>query len=159
LAQLFIEYKKNLNGEVSKFECELAKYDQNELIIIYKLPKGVTIFGNLLPPESISYGYYWPNKNYNLYHWIGPDKETKLVYVNISDQTAITQDSVAWRDLIVDVIIYPNGVYAILDEIEIPDSLDPSLKKIIEATKDEIVKDRMKILTYVNETTKRFLRI
>jgi predicted RNA-binding protein associated with RNAse of E/G family len=157
LTKPFTEYKKKLNGEVVKFECTLVKWDEKELIIVYKLPKGVSIFGNLLPPESISYAYYWSDKSYNVYHWVGPDRQTKLVYVNIADSTTITENSVTWRDLIVDIIIYPTGIYAVLDEIEIPESLDPSLKKVIEETKDEVVRKRFEILAYVNASTRKFL--
>lgn len=72
---------------------------------------------------DITYAYYWIDRPYNLYIWFR--NQTYIgAYYNIVGATTITADMVQFDDWIVDVLVLPNGQCFVLDEDELPCSLD-----------------------------------
>src|SRR5208283_5883415 len=99
----------------------------------------MTFVGVEFPIGSTSYGFYWEDRNYNVYHWKGANGDTLLSYFNISRDTWIEKSRVTWLDLIVDIAIKPQSLPLILDEAEIPSDILPSDFEIIEKTRHEIL--------------------
>lgn len=119
-----------------------------EVVIVYEISKSMTFTGITFPPGSKSYGYFWEQRNYNVYHWKDTIGKTIMLYFNIAKNTTILEDKVLWNDLIVDLEAFPNGREPlILDEDEVPETIDVSDRKLIDTTK-------VHILSRIQELTK-----
>jgi uncharacterized protein len=154
----FTEYKRTYFGETKVFECHLAERKANEIVIIYEISAPVRFVGLSFLPRSRSYGYFWTERNYNVYHWIGLDDRTIVFYFNISKDTKILKNSVEWQDLVVDIVAFPDGKTTIIDEDEIPKSMDAVDLAIIEKTKNEIFSNLKEITTEIEIRTSGFIR-
>ena len=135
------EIKTSLTGERREFECELLQLARGEVAVIYRMPGDVRLEDLLLPRNSISLGYFWEGRAYNVYHWIDDQCQTLALYFNICDNTRISADQIAWRDLAVDVLITPDLRCRVLDEDELPDNLDRDLRAYIATARDALCAD------------------
>ena len=73
---------------------------------------------------SYTIASYWSNKPYNFYYWIDAEGNYVGSYFNIVRNTIITDEIVSFEDLIIDILMLPNGDHYILDEEELPEPLD-----------------------------------
>ena len=110
------------------------------------MPRDVRLEDLLLPEGSLSLGYFWEDRNYNAYHWVDDNRDTLALYFNICDNTRITPEQVAWRDLTVDILITPDLRCRVLDEDELPDDIDPELLSLINATRDSLRAEPARLL-------------
>ncbi|MCF7982577.1 MAG: DUF402 domain-containing protein [Pseudomonadales bacterium] len=133
------EYKDVLVGSPKTFHCELLDLADTEAVVVYQLAKEVILEGTHMPPGTISFGYFWQERNFNVYHFVAKTGNSLGFYFNVSDSTQIGETRIYWRDLVVDIFITPDGRCRVLDEDEIPENLDPSLRKSIEQTRDHIL--------------------
>ncbi len=145
-ATSIVEIKTTLAGECKEFDCELLKSTRGEVVVIYRMPHDVQLEDLLLPKDSISIGYFWEDRAYNAYHWIDEQCQTLALYFNICDNTRISRQQVAWRDLTVDVLITPDLRCRVLDEDELPHDLDSDLRAYIESTRDALCLDPARLL-------------
>jgi len=136
-----VEIKTTLAGERKQFECELLKFVQGEVVVTYRMPRDVQLEDLLLRKDSLSIGYFWEDRAYNAYHWIDEQCQTLALYFNICDNTRISRQQVAWRDLSVDILITPDLRCRVLDEDELPDDLDSDLRAYIENARDALCID------------------
>jgi predicted RNA-binding protein associated with RNAse of E/G family len=100
----------------------------------------------LLRKGTLSLGYFWEDRPYNAYHWVGDNQQTLALYFNICDSTHISPEQVAWRDLTVDILITPDQRCRVLDEDELPDDLDRDLLSHINATRDLLCADPQQLV-------------
>jgi predicted RNA-binding protein associated with RNAse of E/G family len=145
-ATRIVEIKTTLAGERKEFDCELLKFTRGEVVVIYRMPGDVQLEDLLLPKDTISIGYFWDDRAYNAYHWIGEQSQSLALYFNICDNTRISRQQVAWRDLSVDVLITPDLRCRVLDEDELPDDLDSDLRVYIESARDALCVDPARLL-------------
>lgn len=145
-ANRIVEIKTTLAGERKQFECELLKFTRGEVAVIYRMPRDVQLEDLLLTKGSISIGYFWEDRAYNAYHWIDEQRQTLALYFNICDNTRISRQQVAWRDLTVDILITPDLRCRVLDEEELPDDLDSDLRIYIENARNTLCIDPARLL-------------
>jgi predicted RNA-binding protein associated with RNAse of E/G family len=141
------EIKTTLSGARKEFDCELLARDAHEVVVIYRMPAEFQLEDLLLPKDSISLGYFWEDRAYNVYHWVDQQRQTLALYFNICDNTHISSDRVAWRDLTVDILITPDLRCRVLDEDELPDDIDTDLLSYIFATRDALCADPAGLLS------------
>jgi hypothetical protein len=135
-----LEVKQKLNGDRHEFASALLAQGVAEVVSLYIVPgQGGNLGGVPLPTHTRCLGYFWTDRPYNVYHAVDASGQTLVFYVNISDQTTITADAIIWRDLIVDVVITPDGQCAVHDEDELPVDLAPDLYAAICAARDTVV--------------------
>lgn len=154
-----LEIKETLNGRIFKFTCRLLDSSSDELVVLFKLNKDIQITDLHVPAGTLSFGYFWPDCLYNAYHWVSPEGESLGVYFNISDRTKISDNQVYWRDLIVDVLVTPDGRCQIIDEDELPNDLDPFLREKIDAIRAFLVSEHQAILSGLVEQIPKLLQI
>jgi protein associated with RNAse G/E len=159
LTRKFTEYKRTYFGETKVFECRLVEKKAREVVILYEMPSSTTFAGITFHTGSKSFGYFWTNRNYNAYHWKDANGKTIIIYFNISKDTKIFQNKVAWKDMIVDIVYFPNGEISVLDESEIPSNIDPHDLKLIERTKEEFLSYREEITSELEKRTSSFFKI
>ena len=140
------------------FDCILAEKTDRDLVLIYQIPKQMTFAGVNFPPESRSFGYYWKDRNYNVYHWKDPKGSTIFSYFNISKDTKIHDDNVEWVDLIVDIAFHPDGRVEILDENEIPENMNHDDLSLIRRTQSEILGNMGRLFRELEERTSLIMR-
>ena len=151
------EIKTRLCGDREQFECERIHYADGETVVIYRMPEDRRLEDLLLPGGSLSLGYFWENRAYNAYHWIDDNRQSLALYFNICDNTRISSNRVAWRDLAVDVLITPDLRCRVLDEDELPDNLDPDLLVYINATRDWLCATPERLLRRFEERSRALL--
>lgn len=149
----FIEYKHTYFGETKTFDCTLAKLDSNELVLLYKPQSPMRFIGLDFPPGSMSFGYYWVDRSYNVYHWKDAAGKTMLYYFNISRDTTISKDRVDWLDLVVDVAAKPHEFPRILDLEEVPTNMPIQDVQIVGETTKLIVSRIEDLERYLEDET------
>jgi hypothetical protein len=153
------EIKTTLAGERKQFECELLCRAPGEAVIVYRMPRDRWLEDVLLEKNSLSLGYFWEDRPYNAYHWIDADLATVALYFNIGDRTRIDADSIAWRDLVVDVLMTPDGRCRVLDEDELPTDIDPGLSRYIESARAELCRDPLSRLNEYDKLSRSLLKL
>ena len=132
------EIKHTLDGGRITFDCELLGRGAGTAVVIYRMPAEHLLEDVRLPAGTVSVGYFWEDRLYNAYHWVDDAGRTLALYFNICDRTRIDDRHIEWRDLVVDVLLTPDRRCRVLDEDELPDELEPSLKARIDATRDRL---------------------
>jgi hypothetical protein len=128
-----VEIKRTLAGAEKRFACRLLEGDAHTAVLLWIAPGAMNVHGVELPAGTISFGHFWDDRSYNVYHWLGPAGHTLGYYFNIADETLISPGRLEWLDLAVDVLATPGGRLDVLDEHELPPDLAPALRARVEA--------------------------
>lgn len=157
-SQRFTEYKTTYFGKTLAFECTLAEQSPGEVVIVYEISKPMKFIDITFPLGSRSFGYFWEHKNYNVYHWKDPLGKTIVFYFNIAKNTRILEDRVLWDDLIVDIEAFPEGgKVLVLDEDEIPKTIAPDDRKLIDSTRELILSQIVQLTSGIEARTESIL--
>jgi uncharacterized protein len=149
-----------LTEEHIEFETEACWLDPpSHAVVCYQVQKEWKHLehGIHVKPGTFSFGYFWSDKNYNVYHFVLPDGNTLGFYINIACNTLITKHSIEWHDLYVDVWISAEGRSAVLDEDEVPVTFDAELISIINNVKDNIIKEQFKVTAEIEKHSREYL--
>jgi Protein of unknown function (DUF402) len=135
------EVKRTLAGVEKRFSCQLLAGEARHAVVLWIAPAAMSVHGVELPAGTISFGHFWSDRFYNVYHWLGPAGQTLGYYFNIADETRFSPGRLEWRDLAVDVLVTPTGRLDVVDEHELPADLDPALRARVEAGLRAILDD------------------
>ncbi len=149
--------KEKLNGERHEFASALLAQAPGEAVSLYTLPRDGQLGGVPLQAGTRCLGYFWSARPYNVYHAVDGDGRTLVFYLNLSDRTAITPATINWRDLIVDLVVTPDGACRVLDEDELPPDLDPTLLTYIEVARDDLLRQHPALLATLAARTATLL--
>ncbi len=148
------------------FECELLDFTSDHAILQYTLEEGRAVDMVYLPAGTVTLALYYPNRGYNLYFWASALKATRDRgaskraagsasapspreigwYFNIAEPLEMTREEIAYRDLVVDVLVLPDGTAKVLDEDELPADLDAGLAEKIAETRVDLLENRLSII-------------
>jgi hypothetical protein len=134
-----VEVKRTLAGVEKRFDCRLLARTDTHVAVLWIAPDPMHVHGVDLPAGTVSFGHFWTDRSYNVYHWLRSDKTTIGYYFNISDRTIVEPAQLSWRDLTVDVLATPEGRLDVLDEDELPADLDAEGRAHIAAGKAAIL--------------------
>ncbi|PRT31642.1 DUF402 domain-containing protein [Bacillus wiedmannii] len=149
-----IERKIRYDGTTIDHACLLIEAQQDKIILYHEIQYSFTMTANdkklTIPKGSYTVAYYWGNRPYNLYVWRDQDGGYLGSYFNIVKNTCITDEVVSFEDLILDIMILPSGEFFILDEDELPESLeqfeDGYVEKALHTVKNTIQESLPKIM-------------
>lgn len=149
-----IERKIRYDGTIIDHACLLIEAQQDKIILYHEVQYSFTMAANnkklTIPKGSYTVAYYWGNRPYNLYVWRDQDGGYLGSYFNIVKNTCITDEVVSFEDLILDIMILPSGEFFILDEDELPESLeqfeDGYVEKALHTVKNTIQESLPKII-------------
>ncbi len=144
------EIKEKFNGDRDIFECELIRADPQPAILKYIIEDTWHVDEVTLKPGMVTYGFYWENKDYTLYKWLDPKGEIIADYFNIADSVRITPETIFWRDLVVDLIVYPGNRHRWLDLQEMENIVDNDVKKKIAAAKQSLFSEYWRVIQQTN---------
>ena len=151
-----LEIKKLYSGLERQYLCDLIYLEKPFGILQFILDKDYHVGNLFLPKGTISLGFFWENRPYNIYQWF--DKEILIAsYFNISDSTQLFPNKFVWRDLILDILITANSSYKILDEDELEIIKDKEIMQYIRQSKLQIIQDYKMIIKDLDNFTHKHL--
>ncbi|MEO8541648.1 MAG: DUF402 domain-containing protein [bacterium] len=107
----FLERKRKADGTVHDYETELIHRDKTVVIVKFEMTRagGPPRLPVVVPAGSVSYGYFWPKRPYNVYRWFAPDGSLIAHRFDAVTDVRISDSSVEYRDLILDWWAFPDG--------------------------------------------------
>lgn len=154
------ERKTRLDGSVVDYACEpLVVQEGRRALVRYVTGADRPIEGTdlVLRAGTVTVGHFWTDRPYNVYHWLDGGR-TVGFYVNIATDTTIEPATIAYRDLVVDVLIRPSGALEILDEDELPPSIEPRYRLAIAKAIETCVTEGRRLMTEIERETRAVLR-
>ena len=101
--------------------------------MLFVAPAAMHVHGIDLPAGTVTFGYFWTDRLYNVYHWLGARGADHRVLLQPRRPDLIADGRLEWRDLTLDVLATPAGRLDVLDEDELPADLDAATRARIEA--------------------------
>lgn len=137
-----LEIKRTLDGREKRFDCRLIAGGGGDAVVLFVAPAAILVHGVELPAGTVTFGYFWSDRLYNVYHWLDPRHGTTIgFYFNLADLTLIGEGRLEWRDLTLDILATPAGRLEVLDEDELPADLDETLRARIAEAKRQVLAD------------------
>lgn len=148
-----VEVKRTLLGREKRFECGVLRRAGTHIVVLYVSPVAMHVHGVDLAPGTVTFGHFWTDRPYNVYHWLDPQHgkmngemngQTIGHYLNLSADTRILDQPeplLEWLDLVVDVLVMPGGHVTVLDEDEIPAGADDETRARIGAARARALAD------------------
>lgn len=143
-----LERKIRYDGTTAEYECQLLHQQDDRIVLSYKVPQTFSISGLTIPSGSYTMGFYWKGKPYNLYLWRDPIGTYLGAYFNIVKNTVISENMVAYEDLIIDLLVLPDGEFSVLDEEELSQSLNIFEDGYVKRVLDDLIEEKSKILLH-----------
>ena len=156
-SQPFREIKHRLDGSVKRFECFPVQRAQDEVVLLHKRSEEGRVDDLVLPAGSLTFGYFWTQRHYNVYHFVTETGQTLGMYFNLCDQTEISEEAVSWRDLIIDLLVTPDGRCRVLDAEELPPDLSTELKQLISETERHLHRQYGGVCAEVESRTRGYM--
>lgn len=154
-----LEIKRKLSGEEKRFHCRVLERSPSHLVVLFIARVDMNVHGVVLPAGTATFGHFWNDRPYNVYHWLRPEDGTTIgYYVNLADETQLADDTLEWRDMVVDVLVSADGRPTVLDEDELPADLAPSLGERIAAARARVLAELPALLGELELTRARLLR-
>jgi predicted RNA-binding protein associated with RNAse of E/G family len=153
------ERKTRLDGSVVEYVCEpLVVEEGRRALVRYVTERDRPIEGTdlVLRKGTVTVGHFWTDRPYNVYHWLDGGR-TIAFYVNIATDTTIDAIAIAYRDLIVDVLIRPSGAIEVLDEEELPTSIEPRYRLAIAKAIETCVTEGRRLAAEIERETRAVL--
>ncbi len=139
--KLILEKKIRYDRSVEEHRClPLILTDNKEAILYHKIKQSFVMTTGDFTLEILKGNYtvafYWRDRPYNIYVFRNKKHQVTGMYINIVGRTKISPTEVSFEDLIIDIVIDSKGNFAILDEDELPESLEKfkngSVKLVLE---------------------------
>lgn len=147
------EVKLTLDGARREYACALLARSPAHLVVFYRVPARRRVGRLVLPQGAETFGYFWRDRPYNVYHWLTRRGETLGFYVNLSGEVEFLPEEVRWRDLGVDLLFSPGGDdVEVLDEDEVSGAA-PEVRAAAHAARRHVLTHRDEILAEVRGST------
>jgi predicted RNA-binding protein associated with RNAse of E/G family len=106
---VIVERKRKPDGTVREYACEFVMRSGGLMVVRFRMVKGGTIFGTPIevPPGSVSYGYFWASRPYNLYRMFRADGSLMRRFDAVTD-VRLLDGAVEYRDLVLDWWVLPD---------------------------------------------------
>ncbi|WP_078382812.1 DUF402 domain-containing protein [Sutcliffiella halmapala] len=122
------ERKIRYDSSVVEHHCVLVEKQSEQMVLFHRIETPFTMTTNkdelTVTKGCYTIAYYWKDHPYNLYIWRDSNGNYLGAYFNIVKNTSFTDQYVVFEDLIIDILVFPNGDYVILDEEELVEPLE-----------------------------------
>ncbi|MBO0998636.1 DUF402 domain-containing protein [Bacillus sp. SD075] len=119
-----IERKIRYDSKVIEHNCLLLNKQNQQVVLFHEILDSFTMkAGSIkltIPVGSYTIAYYWKDRPYNLYIWRDNEGNYLGSYLNIVRNTYMADTLISFEDLIIDILVLPDGSRFILDEDELP---------------------------------------
>ena len=140
------EVKYHYSGRVSEAACGRVYLEEGMAVLKYYFRREWQVEELQLGPPMYTFAFYWEDQPYNLYLWYRADGSLDAAYFNVVDSVKLSRSRVEYRDLIVDVLLYPDGSRSVLDRHELTDDMPAELLDYIEAGQAAVEADGAEIV-------------
>ena len=154
------ERKTRLDGSLVDYVCEpLVIEEGRRALVRYVTDQDRPLEGTdlVLRKGTVTVGHFWTDRPYNVYHWLEGGR-TVALYVSVATDTTIEPAVIAYRDLVVDVLIRPSGALEILDDEELPPSIEPRYRLAIAKALETCVTEGRRLSAEIERETRAVLR-
>jgi hypothetical protein len=150
-----LEVKTLLDGRRKEFACRVIERSPDALVVLFVSDKEYVVGGGagygpgeslILPVGTVTFGHFWVDRPYNVYHWQTPAGRTLAHYFNLASDTTLSVDRLAWRDLTLDVLVLPDGQPRLLDEDELPAGLDQVTMAAIDRARSVVLTEHRRCI-------------
>jgi len=152
------EKKQFLSGIEVTFNCKLITLSKKFGILKYIVDKKQQVGSLALQSGTTSYGFFWQDRPYILYKWFDKNGDVVGDYFSLADSVKLSENEFFWRDLIIDILVLPTGEIEVLDEDEMPKSLDKKLRTYIKSAKQMLLNNWQTIITKTNAILNQYLQ-
>lgn len=116
MSAALVERKIKPDGTVREYACDVLHRGPGLVVVRFLMAKGGVIFGTPIevPPGSVSHGYFWTRRAYNLYRMRDPAGEILAHRFDAVADVRIADGFVEYRDLVLDWWVTRDG--AIIEE-------------------------------------------
>jgi len=137
-----LELKRTLDGRTKRFDCRVLARAAGRVVVLFVATDAMQVHGVDLPAGTVTFGHFWEDRPYNVYHWLRPADGAAIgAYVNLSAETRLDGDTLSWLDLIVDVLVLPGRAPEILDQDEVPAGAGAELRAAIAGAQARLLDD------------------
>ena len=154
-----VEVKRTLDGTIVEFPAEpLLVEPRARAVLLCRIEEPEVVAGGrmTLAPGTLSVEYFWFERPYNVYHWLYAGK-TLVHYINVGRFVSLNDDALVWDDHAVDILAYPGGAVEVIDEDEIPETVDDETRTAIAAATAAVLADLNAIIDAVDAETASLL--
>ena len=94
----------------------MARHDGSLIVLHCEFEEEVTheLFGTI-PLGTKTIEYYWLDRWYNIFQFLGSAGQTRLFYCNVGTPPVFTAETLSYVDLDIDVLIEADLSYQVLD--------------------------------------------
>lgn len=134
------EVKRHLDGRVERFACEALAVSPARAVVRFVSPGAIGPY----PPGTVTVGFFWPDRPYNLYRLEAPDGTLLGHRFDVVTDVRIAPDRIEYVDLILDVVVDPDGTVRVEDEEELRAAaarglLSPEGAAVVERARGELL--------------------
>lgn len=106
-----VERKIKPDGSVREYTCELLHLEPTLAVVRFRLPEGGSPFGApiAIPPGSVSDGYFWTRRPYNLYRMRDANGAIAAHRFDAVTAVRLSREAIEYRDLVLDWWVTPGG--------------------------------------------------
>ncbi len=149
-----IEEKIHYDGRIDRVECLLLREDEEEIILLYRIPREYKTQHMHLTPGTFTIAYYYMDKPYNLYHWVSPQGDSLGYYFNFVKDVYRKDGLLSYTDLIVDILVRNDGSHILLDLEELPCPLDEFEGGRVKDAIENFLKEKDDLIAYFRQQSK-----
>jgi hypothetical protein len=149
-----LEIKYHLDGRVERFVCAVVELTSGRAILRYvgRRHKPLTDGPLYLPAgEFVTLAFFWEGRHYLIYKLLSPSGKLLGHRFDICEDVRITQATIHWKDLVLDLWVDPFEQIHVLDEDEVEEHkarglLSPQQLNIIQETKGFLLEHYREVL-------------
>jgi len=123
----YLEIKRNVHKADQTFSCNLVYYQPDYVVISMPRTRPFVMLGNQLEPGGFTVAHFWNGRGYVLYEFLNPGNQVVGYYFHLVSDVIIYEDSVEYKDLLLDLWVYPDGRSVELDRDELDDCVEKGL--------------------------------
>jgi protein associated with RNAse G/E len=98
------------------WQCKLVDEKEDYLTLVGKFEKEINHDHlGIIRPGTVSYEFYWKKRWYNVFRFHEPEGNLRNFYCNINQPPVFSRDVMDYIDLDIDVLVWKDFSYQILD--------------------------------------------
>ncbi len=155
-----LELKRKFDGRAIAYPVEPLLVEPGvRAVLLFQVRESQVIAGGrvTLEPGTLSLGYFWCERSYNVYQWLYGG-ETLVHYINLGRCVRLSDEELVWDDYAVDILAYPDGTVDIVDEEEVPATLDATTRGLVVSAKHDVLADVAAVVAACEAETRKLLR-
>ena len=121
----FRERKRKLDGSIHDYDTELVHRDGRVAIVRFHMTRGggPPRLPVVVPAGSVSYGFFWARRPYNLYRWLDPEGNVIAHRLDAVTDVRFGEDGLEYRDLVLDWWVLPDDTLLEEDRNELEEAI------------------------------------